>query len=121
MLDLAGAPRIVLVRDFDRFDRVLGVNRVVEVKEASFDFDNALALEREPLGSDVIVLRVVLASIDHLLQRLVVVDNETKELRHRALQFQNRPKCLTIRKGAELHGLREIGKVAIVQSCKVLG
>lgn len=125
MLDLAGGPRIILVRRFDGLDRVLGLDHAVEVEQAGLDFNDAairfLCYKREPLGGDVVVLPVVLAGGDHRFERLPVVDGQTEGLGRQGVQLQHRPERLAVRDRAELDGLREIGEITVVQSAVVVG
>lgn len=57
-------------------ERVLGLDDTVEVHELDVDIQHAFALHREVLGSDVVVLPVVLASRDYLLEGETVVDRD---------------------------------------------
>ncbi len=115
MLGLGRRPRIRGIGRFNRLDRVLGLDHAVEVKEAGLELDDTVALDGETFRREVVVLPVVVAGGDHLLQRLAVVDREAEGFRHHGVQLQHRAERFQLRQGAGLGGLRERGEIAVVQ------
>lgn len=71
-LDLGGAESVLL----HLFDRVLRRDVAIEVEEFGFETHFAGAGQREALRRDVVVLPVVVAGGDHLLERHAVIDEE---------------------------------------------
>jgi len=82
MFRLGRFPWVRLVGVLDKLDTIFGRDAPIRVNEAGFKFLHAITFDREPLVGEIVVLPVVIADSNHLLQGQTVVDREDDEFGH---------------------------------------